>query len=279
MDANRPVTFVPAEGIEQVLLAPIAPERKIAILLSAIGHDVKLEGLEGVVAESIKAQISRFNAKYDLAVQRRNERQKKYRDAKREASQAPGITHGNATPDDITLHNAPQRDVKNPPESESESESESPQSPPAGGITRPTVDPVRSAGEAPEKKNAAPPAQPEGRTRHFRAPSAEEVAAYAASRGEAIDAERFVDFYASKGWKVGRAPMRDWQAAVRNWLRDRGDFVPQKKDAAPPAQTPDPLAMPAAETAAERMERWAREAAAARAAAGTEPAAAAGGRE
>jgi hypothetical protein len=26
-----------------------------------------------------------------------------------------------------------------------------------------------------------------------------------------------VDFYASKGWKVGNQPMKDWKAAVRTW--------------------------------------------------------------
>ena len=34
-----------------------------------------------------------------------------------------------------------------------------------------------------------------------------------------MDAQRFVDFYASKGWKVGNAGMKDWHAAVRNWER------------------------------------------------------------
>lgn len=51
----------------------------------------------------------------------------------------------------------------------------------------------------------------------FSPPTAEEVQAYANSRGTPIDAQRFVDFYASKGWKVGTSPMKDWKAAVRNW--------------------------------------------------------------
>ena len=44
---------------------------------------------------------------------------------------------------------------------------------------------------------------------------------YAASKGikSAFDAERFCDYYASRGWKVGNAAMKDWQAAVRNWMR------------------------------------------------------------
>lgn len=50
-------------------------------------------------------------------------------------------------------------------------------------------------------------------------PTAEEVAAYCRERGNSVDAERFVDFYASKGWKVGNQPMKDWKACVRTWER------------------------------------------------------------
>jgi len=55
-----------------------------------------------------------------------------------------------------------------------------------------------------------------GRTR-FAPPSVEEVAEYCRERGNAVDPAQFVDFYASKGWKVGREPMKDWKAAVRTW--------------------------------------------------------------
>lgn len=62
----------------------------------------------------------------------------------------------------------------------------------------------------------------------FRAPSPEEVAeyaaAYAAFKGIDLasidfDPERFVDFYAQKGWMVGKSRMKDWKASVRNWVR------------------------------------------------------------
>ena len=56
-------------------------------------------------------------------------------------------------------------------------------------------------------------------SRRFTPPSVDEVAAYCRERGNAVDAQRFVDFYASKGWKVGSSGMRDWHAAVRNWER------------------------------------------------------------
>lgn len=58
-------------------------------------------------------------------------------------------------------------------------------------------------------------------TRRFRAPSEEEVRAYCESRGNGVSAEEFVNFYASKGWKVGSSPMRDWRAAVRTWEAKR----------------------------------------------------------
>lgn len=51
----------------------------------------------------------------------------------------------------------------------------------------------------------------------FERPSQEEVAEYVRSRGNRIDAEAFFAFYESNGWKVGRAPMRDWHAAVVTW--------------------------------------------------------------
>lgn len=56
-------------------------------------------------------------------------------------------------------------------------------------------------------------------SRRFTPPSVDEVAAYCRERGNGVDAQRFVDFYASKGWKVGSSGMKDWRAAVRNWER------------------------------------------------------------
>lgn len=54
----------------------------------------------------------------------------------------------------------------------------------------------------------------------FKKPSPEEVAAYAASRGvQGFDGENFCDHYEQKGWVVGKTPMKNWQAAVRLWIR------------------------------------------------------------
>ena len=57
-------------------------------------------------------------------------------------------------------------------------------------------------------------------TRHrFVPPTVDEVRAYCTEKGYSIDPERFVDFYSSKGWMVGKTKMQNWQAAVRNWSR------------------------------------------------------------
>lgn len=51
----------------------------------------------------------------------------------------------------------------------------------------------------------------------FTRPTLAEVQAYCTLRGNSVDAEAWMDHYQSKGWKVGSAPMKDWQAAVRTW--------------------------------------------------------------
>lgn len=70
---------------------------------------------------------------------------------------------------------------------------------------------------------------PDKKEKRFTAPTIEDVEQYAREKGLNMNAERFVDYYASKGWKVGSSPMKDWRAAARNWAaRDE-----QPKMAAP----------------------------------------------
>ncbi len=54
----------------------------------------------------------------------------------------------------------------------------------------------------------------------FVPPTLEEVSAYVSEKGYSIDMERFIDFYTSKGWMVGKNKMKDWKAAVRNWWKN-----------------------------------------------------------
>lgn len=57
------------------------------------------------------------------------------------------------------------------------------------------------------------------KTSRFSPPTLEDVRVYCQEKGYEVDAERFVDFYSSKGWYVGKNKMKDWKAAVRNWAR------------------------------------------------------------
>ena len=51
----------------------------------------------------------------------------------------------------------------------------------------------------------------------FHKPSVEEIRLYCQERNNSVDPEKFFNFYESKGWVVGKSPMKDWKAAVRTW--------------------------------------------------------------
>lgn len=55
--------------------------------------------------------------------------------------------------------------------------------------------------------------------KRFTPPTYEQVSTYCKERRNTVNAERFLDFYESKGWMVGKNKMKDWKAAVRNWER------------------------------------------------------------
>ena len=61
----------------------------------------------------------------------------------------------------------------------------------------------------------------------FTPPTVDEVSDYCKERNNGIDAESFVDYYTSKGWRIGNGPMKDWKAAVRTW--ERRDAKPGKQ--------------------------------------------------
>lgn len=60
-------------------------------------------------------------------------------------------------------------------------------------------------------------------------PTVEEVRAYCEERRNNVDPQRFVDYYESNGWRVGKNPMKDWRACVRTW--ERSEVKPQQKPA------------------------------------------------
>ena len=66
----------------------------------------------------------------------------------------------------------------------------------------------------------------------FTPPTVQEVEAYCKERGNSISAQKFVSYYQSNGWRVGRNPMKDWQAAVRAW--EQNGFTDGKEKNTPP---------------------------------------------
>lgn len=65
----------------------------------------------------------------------------------------------------------------------------------------------------------------------FTPPTLEQVTAYCLERGNCIDPQRFIDYYTSNGWMVGKNRMKDWKAAVRTWER-KEQRSPRKSEGA-----------------------------------------------
>jgi len=68
----------------------------------------------------------------------------------------------------------------------------------------------------------------EGRkkAKKFKKPTLEELQAYCKKNSLNVDCEYFLDYYEAKDWKIGstQAPMKNWQAAARNWARRQSQF-------------------------------------------------------
>ena len=56
--------------------------------------------------------------------------------------------------------------------------------------------------------------------KRFIKPNVEEIESYCKERNNNVDAQQFFDYYESKGWKVGKSPMKDWKASVRTWEKN-----------------------------------------------------------
>ena len=55
--------------------------------------------------------------------------------------------------------------------------------------------------------------------KRFKKPTFDEVEEYCKERNNNINPQKFIDFYESKGWMVGKNKMKDWKACVRTWER------------------------------------------------------------
>jgi len=72
------------------------------------------------------------------------------------------------------------------------------------------------------------------KTAKFVPPTVSEVADYCRERNNNVDAERFVDYYTSNGWMVGKVKMKDWKSAVRTWEKKDGKKEVKQEEWQPP---------------------------------------------
>lgn len=71
-----------------------------------------------------------------------------------------------------------------------------------------------------------PPISPKRGTPRFIKPTIEEIRSYCKEKGYNIDAEQFWNFYESKGWVVGKSPMKNWKACCFTWTKRKTTQLP-----------------------------------------------------
>jgi len=67
-------------------------------------------------------------------------------------------------------------------------------------------------------ENNFKPVEIEGvKNKKFTKPTIQEIKNYCLERKNNVDVNKFFNYYEANGWKVGKNPMKDWQACVRTW--------------------------------------------------------------
>lgn len=92
-----------------------------------------------------------------------------------------------------------------------------------------------------KREDALPAEDAPASSKRFTKPSLQEVQEYCHERGGKVDAQKWLDYYESNGWKVGRNSMKDWKAAVRTWERNEYGRSNGKRNGAP---TPSEIIIP-----------------------------------
>ena len=74
-------------------------------------------------------------------------------------------------------------------------------------------------------------------SRRFVKPTVEQIATYCKEKGYDVDAERFFNYYESKGWVVGKSPMKDWKSAIRTWVGNQKSSQPSSSHQVAPTHS------------------------------------------
>lgn len=101
------------------------------------------------------------------------------------------------------------------------------------------VEEVPTVENALKERTESEEAQEEKKTpsKRFQKPTVSEVAEYVMQKGFDFAPQQFFDYYESKGWRVGNAPMKDWRAAARLWQQRTANYAPPQRS--PPTMAAD----------------------------------------
>ena len=206
------------DWIEQTAALSDAERGRLLVAVLQYGRsgiEPKLDGRESILFPVLRATIDRDARKSKACAQ----------------NGALGGRGNKANESQQKLNKANESQIKLTKANESKNETERREEgfPPCPPSSSPPITPV-----SPTPYN--PPSQEEKervlRAKRFTPPTLAEVQSYVAERHSAVDPQEFLDFYASKGWMVGKTPMKDWKAACRNaekWDRWRG-ITPREED-------------------------------------------------
>ncbi len=209
------------------VLADFQPADRCAVYDAAIAYveDGTLPELSPVLMMAfkfIKKDIDEMQGKYDdICVKRRNAANKRWQimQSKKDASDA-NASKSMQMNELHDLHYKHKHEHKHEHEHEHEHKHEHEHEQNSIDKSISSADNIKKETTKVVKKKSAA---------RFTPPTLEDVANYAHEKGYAINAERFISYYESVGWRVGRNQMKDWRAAVRTWAaRDRKQQEPVK---------------------------------------------------
>jgi hypothetical protein len=81
-----------------------------------------------------------------------------------------------------------------------------------------------------------------GKRTRFVPPTVEECDDFFKGNGSTVvEATKFHCYYSSNGWRVGKGPMKDWQASARGWIARNTEGFGAGGGKSPPVQDPHML--------------------------------------
>lgn len=163
------------------------------------GELPELPPMAAMAFSFIRAQVDRDQEKWNTT-----------REKRRAAGKSGGLKSGESRQ---SSNEAKEANASNPKQNEADEADNVNVTVPVNGNVPVTVINNREKADKPPRPRFTPPSE-------------DDAIAYFCEQGSsAVEAQSFIDYFAANGWKIGgRASMKDWQAAARNWIRRSGQY-------------------------------------------------------